>query len=170
MRNAEVAQQVEQRTENPRVPSPILGLGTSSSGSSSVVECLLAKEEVASSNLVFRSNNSWRRCQVVKAGVCKTPIQRFESARRLHLSQICRGGGIGRRRGLKILRPQKACGFETLPRHHDPSEIPVSNTTSISINFKSWPLNKYKVPGLHYFRALSLDQVCHTHTSYCINY
>ena len=28
MRNAEVAQQVEQRTENPRVPSPILGLGT----------------------------------------------------------------------------------------------------------------------------------------------
>jgi hypothetical protein len=55
MRDAEVAQQVEQRTENPRVPSPILGLGTSSSGSSSVVECLLAKEEVASSNLVFRS-------------------------------------------------------------------------------------------------------------------
>ena len=56
MRDAEVAQQVEQRTENPRVPSPILGLGTSPSGSSSVVECLLAKEEVASSNLVFRSS------------------------------------------------------------------------------------------------------------------
>ena len=55
---AEVAQQVEQRTENPRVPSPILGLGTYSSGSSSVVECLLAKEEVASSNLVFRSNEA----------------------------------------------------------------------------------------------------------------
>ncbi len=55
MRDAEVAQQVEQRTENPRVPSPILGLGTITSGSSSVVECLLAKEEVASSNLVFRS-------------------------------------------------------------------------------------------------------------------
>ncbi len=53
---AEVAQQVEQRTENPRVPSPILGLGTSPCGSSSVVECLLAKEEVASSNLVFRSS------------------------------------------------------------------------------------------------------------------
>jgi hypothetical protein len=29
MRDAEVAQQVEQRTENPRVASPILALGTS---------------------------------------------------------------------------------------------------------------------------------------------
>ena len=48
---------VEQRTENPRVPSSILGLGTiDNSGSSSAVECLLAKEEVASSNLVFRSS------------------------------------------------------------------------------------------------------------------
>ena len=72
MRDAEVAQQVEQRTENPRVPSPILGLGTSPSGSSSVVECLLAKEEVASSNLVFRSTLS-----------------------------SSRSGGIGRRDGLK---------------------------------------------------------------------
>ena len=55
---AEVAQLVEQRTENPRVPSSILGLGTkkSTGGSSSAVERLLAKEEVASSNLVFRSN------------------------------------------------------------------------------------------------------------------
>ncbi len=55
MRDAEVAQQVEQRTENPRVNGPIPFLGTFLSGSSSVVECLLAKEEVASSNLVFRS-------------------------------------------------------------------------------------------------------------------
>jgi hypothetical protein len=48
---------VEQRTENPRVPSSILGLGTmkTAGGSSSVVECLLAKEEVAGSNPVFRS-------------------------------------------------------------------------------------------------------------------
>jgi hypothetical protein len=53
-RCAEVAQQVEQRTENPRVIGPIPILGTSR-GSSSVVECLLAKEEVASSSLVFRS-------------------------------------------------------------------------------------------------------------------
>ena len=58
VRVAEVAQVVEQRTENPRVPSSILGLGTIkySSGSSSAVERLLAKEEVASSNLVFRSS------------------------------------------------------------------------------------------------------------------
>ena len=52
---AEVAQSVEQRTENPRVPSSILGLGTIESGSSSAVERLLAKEEVGSSNLLFRS-------------------------------------------------------------------------------------------------------------------
>jgi hypothetical protein len=52
-----------------------------------VVECLLAKEDVASSSLVFRSINHRRRCQVVKAGVCKTPIQRFESARRLQFKQ-----------------------------------------------------------------------------------
>ncbi len=53
--DAEVAQQVEQRTENPRVIGPIPILGTFPGGSSSVVECLLAKEEVASSSLVFRS-------------------------------------------------------------------------------------------------------------------
>ena len=49
---------VEQRTENPRVPSSILGLGTitEAGGSSSVVERLLAKEKVASSTLVFRSS------------------------------------------------------------------------------------------------------------------
>ena len=47
---------VEQRTENPRVPSSILGLGTMKpGGSGSAVEHLLAKEKVASSNLVFRS-------------------------------------------------------------------------------------------------------------------
>ncbi len=39
-----------------------------------MVEHLLAKEGVASSNLVFRSIFLWRRGQVVKAGVCKTPI------------------------------------------------------------------------------------------------
>ncbi len=47
---------VEQRTENPRVISSILILGTKLiGGSSSAVEHLLAKERVASSNLVFRS-------------------------------------------------------------------------------------------------------------------
>ena len=43
-----------------------------------MVERLLAKEEVAGSNPVFRSiilwGISWRRSQEVKAGVCKTPI------------------------------------------------------------------------------------------------
>jgi hypothetical protein len=67
IRYAEVAQQVEQRTENPRVNGPIPFLGTFSCGSSSVVECLLAKEEVASSNLVFRSTclfePEWRNRQ-----------------------------------------------------------------------------------------------------------
>ncbi len=54
---------VEQRTENPRVSSSTLLLGTgvlehfiSEGGSSSAVEYLLAKEGVASSNLVFRSS------------------------------------------------------------------------------------------------------------------
>ncbi len=48
---------VEHLTENQGVPSSILGLGTreTAGGSSSVVECLLAKEEVAGSNPVFRS-------------------------------------------------------------------------------------------------------------------
>ncbi len=56
---AEVAQAVEQRTENPRVTSSILVLGTIKFERAEVVqwlERLLAKEEVASSNLVFRSS------------------------------------------------------------------------------------------------------------------
>ncbi len=48
---------VEQWTENPRVASSTLALGTSDkvSGSSSAVERLLAKEEVVGSNPIFRS-------------------------------------------------------------------------------------------------------------------
>ena len=56
---AEVAQVVEHGTENAGVDSSSLSLGTILgflSGSGSVVEHLLAKEDVASSNLVFRSN------------------------------------------------------------------------------------------------------------------
>ena len=69
---AEVAQSVEHLTENQGVPSSILGLGTMESGSSSAVECLLAKEEVASSNLVFRSIRIlWRRSQVARRGSAK---------------------------------------------------------------------------------------------------
>ncbi len=50
---------VEQRTENPCVPSSILGPATmsSQSGSSSGVEHNLAKVGVAGSNPVFRSRN-----------------------------------------------------------------------------------------------------------------
>ena|GEM_PF-2487856 len=77
---------VEQRTENPRVPSSILGLGTIKyqCGSSSAVECLLAKEEVASSNLVFRSIEVPAEvAEEVDAAVSKTvegrPSCRFES-------------------------------------------------------------------------------------------
>ena len=53
---------VEHGTENAGVDSSSLSLGTfigrcRKSGSGSVVEHLLAKERVASSNLVFRSKN-----------------------------------------------------------------------------------------------------------------
>ena len=54
---AEVAQWVEHMTENHGGRSSILRLGTSG-GSGSAVEHLLAKERVASSNLVFRSFQS----------------------------------------------------------------------------------------------------------------
>ena len=54
---ASVAQSVEQRTENPRVGGSIPPGGTIFiCGSGSVVERHLAKVNVASSNLVFRSN------------------------------------------------------------------------------------------------------------------
>ena len=49
-----VAQLVEQQTENLRVGGSTPPLGTIC-GSSSVVECHLAKVDVASSNLVYRS-------------------------------------------------------------------------------------------------------------------
>ncbi len=59
---AEVAQSVEQRTENAWVPSSSLGLGTERAarsrifvcGRSSVVERLLAKEKVVGSNPIAR--------------------------------------------------------------------------------------------------------------------
>ena len=51
-----------------------------------MVEHHLAKVRVAGSNPVFRSRG--RRGQVVKAGVCKTPIHGFESHRRLHKRAI----------------------------------------------------------------------------------
>ena len=53
---ASVAQSVEQGTENPRVGGSVPPGGTIFCGSGSVVERHLAKVNVASSNLVFRSN------------------------------------------------------------------------------------------------------------------
>ena len=53
---AQIAQSVEQGTENPRVGGSIPPLGTTIiSGSGSVVEHRLAKARVAGSNPVFRS-------------------------------------------------------------------------------------------------------------------
>ena len=81
---ASVAQSVEQGTENPRVGGSIPPGGTNDTqkkcGSGSVVERHLAKGNVASSNLVFRSiktksclmarfcfkNFIWRQSQVVR--------------------------------------------------------------------------------------------------------
>ena len=73
-------------------------------GNSSAVEHRLAKAGVASSNLVSRSNFIWRHSQAV----------RQRSAKPLFPSSIlgaastnrypCRGGGTGRRNGLKIRR------------------------------------------------------------------
>ena len=54
LRHAQIAQLVEQWTENPRVTGSIPVLGTICA-SGSVVEHRLAKARVASSNLVFRS-------------------------------------------------------------------------------------------------------------------
>ena len=64
----------------------------------------LAKVGVAGSNPVSRSIILGRRSQVAKAEVCKTSIHRFDSDRRLRQAITCRGGEIGRRKGLKIPR------------------------------------------------------------------
>jgi hypothetical protein len=55
---AQIAQLVEQWTENPRVAGSIPALGTTVCGFNSAVECHLAKVKVASSNLVTRSNKA----------------------------------------------------------------------------------------------------------------
>jgi hypothetical protein len=83
-----------------------------------VVEHNLAKVGVASSNLVSRSFR--RRSQVAKAEVCKTSIHRFDSDRRLSQwrSRLCRGGGIGRRKGLKIPRTFKSVPVRFRPSAH----------------------------------------------------
>ena len=92
---ASVAQSVEQGTENPRVGGSIPPGGTNDTyykcGSGSVVERHLAKVNVASSNLVFRSiktescqsarfcfkNLIWRHSQVVRqrSATPSSPVQ-----------------------------------------------------------------------------------------------
>ena len=66
-----VAQSVEQETENLRVGGSIPPQGTIC-GSSSVVECHLAKVDVASPNLVYRSNR--RHGQVVRQSSAKASL------------------------------------------------------------------------------------------------
>ena len=71
-------------------------------GNSSVVEHNLAKVGVASSSLVFRSiNYVWRHSQAVRQRSAKplSPVRFWVSP-----PSICRGGGTGRRKGLKIPR------------------------------------------------------------------
>ncbi len=82
-RYASVAQSVEQRTENPRVGGSIPPGGTihifkrceyniKRCGSGSVVERHLAKVNVASSNLVFRSNKRQNDASLTRHFVLKT--------------------------------------------------------------------------------------------------
>ena len=65
-------------------------------GNSSVVEHHLAKVGVAGSNPVFRF---------------------VQKTKHLNTFIICRGGGIGRRTGLKILRGLTSYRFDPGPRH-----------------------------------------------------
>ena len=111
---------VEQRTENPRVLSSILSLGTIGlvnypehgekgelviawiCGSSSAVERFLAKEEVASSNLVFRScrsggsgrrdslKNCWRAISV-SVRVRPSAPQAIEAETGTGYAELCSG-------------------------------------------------------------------------------
>ena len=72
-----------------------------------MVEHHLAKVGVASSNLVFRSNFLWRRSQAVRQRSAKplSPVRFWVSPPIFLMDvQICRGGGTGRRKGLKIPR------------------------------------------------------------------
>ena len=41
----------------------------------------------------------------------------FCNTYKLHANAICLGGGIGRRKGLKIPRSIGLCGFDSRPRH-----------------------------------------------------
>lgn len=66
-----------------------------------------------------------RRSQVAKAEVCKTSIHRFESGRRLVANSVPpgRGGGTGRRRGLKIPRAVKSVPVRFRPSVPYPADF-----------------------------------------------
>ena len=68
----------------------------------------------------------WRRSQVAKAEVCKTSIQRFESARRLHIQKGVVGPAgvaeLGDAADLKSAGPLGPWGFDSLPRHQQRDE------------------------------------------------
>jgi hypothetical protein len=73
---AQIAQLVEQRTENPRVAGSIPALGTNTCGINSVVECHLAKVKVASPNLVSRSKKAHRALFFAPLPVSRVDIGR----------------------------------------------------------------------------------------------
>ena len=81
-----------------------------------MVECLLAKEEVASSNLVFRSiyfNGDVAKW--LRQGSAKPLFSGSNPLVASIITSIGRDGGIGRRRGLKILRPKTLVGSRPSP-------------------------------------------------------
>src|SRR5512132_289969 len=69
----------------------------------------------------------WRRSQVAKAEVCKTSIQRFESARRLHSRPAGAAGAgvaeLGDAADLKSAGPLGSWGFDSPPRHQQCGEL-----------------------------------------------
>ena len=106
-------------------------------GNSSAVEHRLAKAGVASSNLVSRSNFIWRHSQAV----------RQRSAKPLFPSSIlgaasnhpCRGGGTGRRNGLKIRRL-----VITVP-------VRFRSSAPSRVKAKLWLFLLYKICNIGYF-------------------
>ena len=63
VKGAEVAQLVEQRTENPRVAGSIPAFGTAQAGVVQLVERLLAKEKVVGSSPIARSEHQRQRAE-----------------------------------------------------------------------------------------------------------
>jgi hypothetical protein len=88
-RSAEVAQSVEQRTENPRVPSSNLGLGT------------IIKRETGfplKSKIFAGVKRKWLSG---RASPCQGEGREFESRLPLSFNLTSRSGGMGRRDSLK---------------------------------------------------------------------